>query len=172
MRRLGITAFVLGLIATIISVFFDPFVRLAELYGLGADEWERIITRTWFYFTPPTLLLATVIMVALITQRRRWSRRMSRASFGLLSSYALIMTRFLVLDTLDIEVLPQPWALAVWTYAFATVVYFLYALIAEWVLPFILRRFRKDSLYEDGFDSDLDDFDPEPAPRYGRHGSG
>lgn len=172
MRRIAFLALAAGIIGAIIAIFFNPLSRLAETYGMGADEWERVVTRTWFYLTPPTLVLATVIMIALITQRRRWSRRMSRASLGLLSSYAIIMSRFLVLDVLDIEVLPQPWALLVWTYAFATVVYFLYALIAEWVIPFIVRRFRKDTIHEDGFDDDPDDLDPEPLANYGRHGSG
>lgn len=153
-----------------VSILYDIIRRLADLYGLGADEWERVITRTWFYLTPPTLILAVLIMAALITRRRRWPRRMSRASFGLLSSYAAIMIREMALHITNTETLSQPWALLVWTYAFFTVSYFLYALITEWVFPFFLRRSRKDSLDEDGFDEDSDDTDDPGLGVWGIYG--
>jgi len=104
--------------------------------GIGAESWEQIVTRTWFLFTPPILNVAAVLMLILLLWRGRWRSRMARASFGLVSSYAMIMDRFLYLQWSQSDALPQPWALMLWTYAFIAAVYFGYALAREWLVPF------------------------------------
>ena len=133
---------------------------LIRLYGLGPGEWERAFTRTWFYTTPPVLLLATVIMAVLLTRHRRWTKRMSRASFGIISSCAIIMLRFLALDLANLDVLPQPWALVVWTYAMSTAIYFGYALLTEWAIPFA----RRSMSYITGGSDAAPEIDPDWNP--------
>lgn len=125
----------------------NDFLRVVnEWYASYADTWEFFFTRTWYLLTPPLLNTAAVVMFVLLLWRERWRNRMSRASFGIVSSYALIMDRFLYLEWSGLQMVPQPWALILWSYAFTAALYFGYALAVEWVIPFLIwvgRRLRE-----------------------------
>ena len=113
----------------------NPWQWLADTYRISADEWERVLTRTWFIVTPPTLTITALVLLATLFWRGRWRRRMPRAVFGLISGYALIMDREVWEFLTHNETIPQPWAMLFFGYVCLTAVYFAYALAREWVIP-------------------------------------
>lgn len=106
-------------------------------------EWEAALLALWLYLTPLALTLSAIILCWRATVLHRWNRRMSRATFGLVLSYAVLMDR-IFLRNLGIVFSPtasQPepqWAL----FYVLTTVYFVYALLLEHAVPATIHFWR------------------------------
>jgi hypothetical protein len=105
--------------------------------NLDADALTEFVTTAWFFVTPPLLTVAVIVMGIAIWKRGTWRRLMPRASFLLLTSYAVIMDRYVIREVAGIEDWQQPWSFLVGAFAFGSAVYFLYAILKEWVWPFV-----------------------------------
>lgn len=106
--------------------------------GTPPGNYEALIAVVWFYVTGLTLNLAAVIMLGTNIWHRRMTRRMSRASFLAIASFAMVMNRQLWLRHTGEENLGAVVSAVFWIFVGLSVLYFLYALILEWVIPFLL----------------------------------
>lgn len=100
----------------------------------ASGEMEHALINIWIHITPLVLVLATVVLFVRLITGKRYRSRMSRASFILLLSYAVLMVRVLIgaYNPNDGDSFPIP--IFALFYLFAAV-YFLYALTIEWGIP-------------------------------------
>jgi hypothetical protein len=123
------------------------------MLDMDAADWERLLTTIWTIATPIGLSLAAVILGGRLVIERRWKNRMSRASALLIISYAVLMVRLVHGRWFNKGVSdpgPDPFFAAFYTFA---ILYFTYALVLGWVVPFtinIVRRKRGDEELEVG----------------------
>lgn len=99
--------------------------------------WEHMIIDWWLHLTPVILVAAAVILGCRLVVAKKYRSRMARASFFLLTSYAILMVRVLTgsYDPDDGDTAPLP--IFALLYLWASL-YFLYALILEWFVPFLI----------------------------------
>lgn len=108
---------------------------------LSAAEIEAIAQSLWLFLTPLGLTIAALILGVRIIVAKRYRSRMSRATFILILSFAVLVDR-LVLRVGRGDATTAPDAAFAVFYTSAAV-YFAYALIVEWALPFFYWLYRR-----------------------------
>lgn len=114
----------------------------------NSAHWEHIIIGWWVHLTPIVLTFAAIILGVRLIWGKRWRSRMSRASFFLLASYAILMIRVLsgAYNPDDGDSAPLPVFAILYLWAS---VYFLYALVLEWFFPFLIWCKRRNAETDD-----------------------
>lgn len=118
----------------------NPFEWLANLYGIPPGDYERLFALTWFYLAAIALNLSAFILFFVMWHRGHLSRRMSRASFLKSLEFVMVVDRQLYLRHTGFDRLSPTEAVIFWFIVGCFVLYFLYALIVEWVIPFFLIK--------------------------------
>jgi hypothetical protein len=105
---------------------------------------ESIAQGVWFYVVPPTLTLAAIILGVRLIAGKKYTQRMSRATFFLILSFAVLMDRLALRLSTRLGDAPAGYPDAMWaTFYTACAVYFAYALIREWAFPFVWWTYRR-----------------------------
>ena len=96
----------------------------------------------WAHVTPLALCLAAAVLLLRLVIAGKWRVRMARASAFLLLSYAVLMLRVLSgrYNPSDGDGTPLPIFAA---FYLAAALYFLYALVRDWLVPFVMWGYLK-----------------------------
>lgn len=116
----------------------NPIEWIAKIYGIPSTDYERLLAITWFYLAGVALNLSAFILFFVMWRGGRLSRRMSRASFFKTLGFAMVVDRQIYLRHAGLDRLSPLEGMIFWFLVGLAVIYFLYALIIEWVIPFFL----------------------------------
>lgn len=108
---------------------------------LSAEGIEAIAQAIWLFTVPASLTIAALILGVRIIVAKRYTSRMSRATFLLILSFAVLVDRLVLRVNRGSATSAPDAAFAV--YYTVSAVYFAYALIVEWALPFLFWLYRR-----------------------------
>ena len=136
----------------------DYITWVSQWMPVDGDQFSALMFMIWLWMTPAILNLSALIIGVRNTADGRWDRRMSRASFLLILSYAVLIDRVYlryigVLDGSAITGETPEWPRT--TFYVLCTVYYGISLVLDHVIPFTIRMVRgqgRDPVTMEGID--------------------
>lgn len=136
----------------------DFITDVSRMMPVDGDQFNALMFMIWLWLTPAILNLSALIIGVRNTADDRWNHRMSRASFLLIFSYAVLIDRVYlryigVLDGSAVAGDTPEWPRT--TFYVLCTVYYGISLVLDHVIPFAIRVVRgqgRDPVTMEGID--------------------